>query len=425
MCRIYLGKERSYKGSMKHGGIQTRKAVYRGLELIHEHLPIQSSKLDHSIVSSTKVKILYNGELFDRFIKNDLYFLQELADEFINIETFIDDVKNIDGFYSFIIIDLRRDLIYTFTDPLGKKQLYYKQGQGIASEIRPFKSTLNEKVLTDIVKWGYITSDETVKNDVYRIKPNKLYTFDMRMNLNSIGENYYDFSADPEIISLYDAIDLAVKNRLRGNCEVSMLLSGGIDSSIIYHHASKYSNLKSYCVDNGDDLFFAKVMDREVNEIKISFSPETLTAMESPVDLGSLFSQYSLCENVPSTVILTGDGADEVFGGYNRQLTYDAQLSDVFTEIPYYHNPRLDRMSMWFTKEIRSPFLSLEVVKHGLGLEYERRKRKVELRETYRGILPDGIIDRKKEPLKIDSVRNENQIKYRQGLVDEFRRNFS
>jgi len=419
MCGIFLGPERSYKGQIKHRGILTRKKVIRGLDVIHEHLPIQGSKLDHSILSSPEVVMLFNGELFSDEFDNDLDLLRAEIKNWHGIDHFVNRIKEIDGFYSFIIMERQGDRIWAFTDPLGKKQLYF--GGRIASELRAFKRDLNEKALTDIIKFGYLTSDETVKKGVYRIKTNRVYEFDYRFNLTHVGEEYYEFTRP--LGSLYQIIDKAVKNRLKGHESISLLLSGGLDSSIIYHHAKKYTEIKTYCVDNENDLNMARLVDPNVEAISVGRSEEALEAMEMPYDLGSMYPQFELMKAVPTTVVLTGDGADEVFGGYKRQHEYDAQLSDVFTEIPFYHTIRLDRMSMWFTKELRSPFLALDVVGYGLSLPHSDRVDKAALRAEYQPHLPTEIVARPKEALKITEIRNGDQIQYRKGLVNEFRNN--
>ena len=428
MCRIFIGHgHNKYNNSMEHGGIVKYEKVERGLKLVHHHLPIQSTLDDIPIIDNNRVTILFNGELFDDNVDNDLTLIRDLAELYTDIETFVNYIKDIDGFYSFIVVDKHENSIYAFTDPLGKKQLYYKKDFGIASELRPFENCkINNKVLADINKWGYNYNDETVKEGVFRILPNKIYEFDMCFELLDVGEPFYDFF-DPISIkdkTLYDLMDKAVSNRMRGHKRVSMFLSGGLDSSIIHHHVSKHCSIHTICVDNAEDLDYARVVDPYVDAIYLEHDPKALEVMESPIDLGSLYPQYDLFNQAPTVVVLTGDGADEVFGGYKRMNDYDSQLSDVFTEIPFYHNPRLDRMSTWFTKEVRSPFLSLDVVKFGLTLSYEDRINKKYLRDQYEGRIDDRILHRPKEALKIGSVREENQLKYRKGLIDEFTRNF-
>jgi asparagine synthetase B (glutamine-hydrolysing) len=115
--------------------------------------------------------------------------------------------------------------------------------------------------------------------------------------------------------------------------------------------------------------------------------------------------------------VLSGDGADELFGGYTRAKEYDSQYSDVFCELPFYHLPKLDRTMMRSTVELRPPFLAPSVIKHGLNTPYEERNgEKKRLKSEFGSIVPQPILDRDKHPLKTDEIRNDPM---RQRLVNQ------
>jgi asparagine synthase (glutamine-hydrolysing) len=144
---------------------------------------------------------------------------------------------------------------------------------------------------------------------------------------------------------------------------------------------------------------------------------------ETPVDLGSVIPQFYLFEAVKSQgsqrIVISGDGSDELFGGYSRIHEYDSQQSDVFEELCYYHLPRLDKMSMAHTLELRSPFLHLDIVRFALHLPLEWRKDKKILKDTFSPLLPSEIVDRKKIPLKNPQIKKD-KVAYRLKAVELF-----
>lgn len=131
---------------------------------------------------------------------------------------------------------------------------------------------------------------------------------------------------------------------------------------------------------------------------------------QSPVDLGSVKPQIAMARKLKELgfhAVMTGDGADELFGGYRRAKEYDSQYSDMFCELPYYHLPKLDRTMMESTIELRAPFLSPRMIKHAMNTPYELRNgEKKVLKEAFKSIVPQPILDRDKQPLKTDAIRN-------------------
>ena len=76
-------------------------------------------------------------------------------------------------------------------------------------------------------------------------------------------------------------------------------------------------------------------------------------------------------------------------------------------------------MSMAHTLELRSPFLNLEIVSFALSLPIEMRTDKRILKETFKGLIPEGIITRKKHPLKNEKIVTSPEV-YRQEAIDHF-----
>jgi asparagine synthetase B (glutamine-hydrolysing) len=146
----------------------------------------------------------------------------------------------------------------------------------------------------------------------------------------------------------------------------------------------------------------------------------SLLTNESPQDLGSMQMQYSLCKQLAGKhrVIITGDGADELFGGYRRRQHYRSFREDM-KELSYYHLPRLDKMFARFTMEHRAPFLSQYVYAWLLNRGIEDSG-KQEIKKIAKQALPSAILNRAKHPLKSPVFRNGDPRLYRWKLISKF-----
>ena len=399
--------EMSYRGLPEYKGFQQ----YQGYNLAHIALPMVDPNPDLAIQPIRNGKeppSMFVGEIFNYKdfgdYETDAIMIHETYRENMSHEFF----HNFDGFWSFITFFNKKPIIYT--DFLGIKPVYYRRDvDAAASEIDVLKQfgpvTDNEKFHANVMKWGYDPTGETPWNEISQLKPGH-FLYEGR------EYPYWDWNQVP-ITNLYDDLSLAVKLRCQGFRDVSMLLSGGLDSTII-HGLIKEQGLKvtSIHVEN-KERSYAKLVDKDALDVELEGVTDeyAIQVHQSPVDLGSVKPQIAMAEKLKELGfhnVLTGDGADELFGGYRRAKEYDSQYSDVFCELPYYHLPKLDRTMMRSTIELRAPFLSPAVIVHGLNLPWSQRMgEKTVLKETFKNLVPQKILDRDKLPLKTDAIRKD------------------
>lgn len=437
MCGFTIQNEDEvcFPDRIQHRGLKMTQKIVGHFTMTHYKLPFQTQiedDFDQPIDLGNDTYLLYNGEIFNVPVgfKNDVDYLRHYFSEPNWLSKITDpknEYQNWDGFWAIAIVD--KDGYHCFTDPLGKKQLYFRNGC-LSSEIKPL---LRTNALSSYFDYENVEiTSLTPFQGVNRIWANSLWKYKAGPDKTKlIKKNLYDLKSGPrssnDMEGLEDSILMATHQRLMdaGPDGVTLLVSGGLDSTILVENIRRLEMLHKVeflTVENLNDEKYIQILENHYS-IKIKrlslpnmFDPyEIIKAYEYPLEKGSLIPQYFLCRKAKGSVIMTGDGADELFSGYKRALTEDTQKFDVFTELPYYHNVRLDRMSMTFTKELRSPFLSHEVVRQAMLIPYEMRKGKKILRDIYGPYIPEAILNRAKEPLRSDDMVRD-KIKYKEEL---------
>jgi asparagine synthetase B (glutamine-hydrolysing) len=189
------------------------------------------------------------------------------------------------------------------------------------------------------------------------------------------------------------------------------MVSGGLDSAVTYTLARRHGPIKTYHVENSELESALEVCPNidwylPIEGDAVSLDKQLLY-MQEPIDLGSLVPQILVSDAIGDSarVCLTGDGADELFGGYSRASRYDSQQSDVFRELVCWHLPRLDRVMMRNRIEVRSPFLARRVAEIALALPWSPdRQDKMVLRHLFADDLPEGVAQRHKRALRTREV---------------------
>jgi len=462
MCGILLtqtGTEENLN-TIKHRGIESKTIESDGWYLCHHRLPIQTSDgdtWDQPIEVSKGIYMLFNGEIFnydnERF-SSDTEYLCNMFSKYAGgsfemfCGMFLPEIQTWDGFWALVIFDSNTKDVIAFTDPLGRKPLYYNNLGEISSEVKSLASLNSEIDLTTmstIRKWGYNTDERTSYSEVKRFLPNNIYSFNLiSPEFKNVYPSYFKGFEHPiyeleggsyedHMEWLWTKMFESVRNRLISkDYPISLLVSGGLDSSIIAAILKETgSDVRWFTIENNETEYvkiLADHLDSEVSFLNYSMDPRMNGEIykmwnESPIDLGSVIPQYHLFDAVKKfggyRIVLSGDGADELFGGYKRIHEYDSQRSDIFDELSYYHLPRLDKMSMAHTLELRSPFLNLDIVRFALSIPLEWRTDKKILKDTFGPLLPLDILDRTKAPLKNPQIKND-KLAYRQTAVDLF-----
>ncbi|RPH72701.1 MAG: hypothetical protein EHM78_02020 [Myxococcaceae bacterium] len=448
MCGVYA--ELGAKGEdiaaavemMKHRGTrEPRIAQTRTGAIGHVRLPIVGLGPENDQPMHRKGwSVGFVGEILDfreRFPGAD-------CDSTIAMDTWIDQgpmgFTEYDGFWSIVALNSNEESLHCLVDYLAQKPLYYRADKIVAacSELDPLKSrgpvTFDKVYMSACIKWGYCPDQRrTPYNEIKKVLPGEyVRLFPSGRVIAQVVDKL-----EPQWHSNYDdlreEIVKATKRRvLSADVPVACLVSGGLDSSIVYTLARRFSDqvVPYYAqpVEHPTDLTNAQelarvqlLMNENDAEAKvISWEAGTLEEglhyMQEPVDLGSLIPQIALANAISEPVVLTGDGADECFGGYGRAMRYDSQYSDIFQEMVMWHLPRLDRVMMRHAIELRSPFLARSVVEGAMGVPWIDRRDKGLLRAMFSEDLPRGLAEAPKIPLRTKEV-DRSPEDYRKLLV--------
>lgn len=301
---------------------------------------------DNSVVT------VYNGEIYNYVeLRSEL---ESLGHEFktkSDTEVLVhgyeewhtDLPKHLRGMFAFAIYDKNRNEIFLARDNFGIKPLYYAKMNDsfmFASEIKSFldvpdfKKEFNEDILETYLEFSFVPTNETFFKGVYRldagcsllykdedIKINKYFKLDFKEDTMSFTDAVKNIS---------DVMEDSVKRHLIADVEVGSFLSSGIDSSYIVSLAKPD---KTYTVGyenkKYDEINYAKDLADKLgikNESKIIKKDEYLEAipkimyhLDEPTSDPAAISLYFVAKLASRDlkVVLSGEGADEFFGGYN------------------------------------------------------------------------------------------------------------
>jgi asparagine synthase (glutamine-hydrolysing) len=312
---------------------------------------------------SKRYQIIYNGEIFNyRKLREELeaegVIFNSHSDTEVLLQLYMRKGREmlplLNGFFAFAIYDRAEKSCFIARDRFGVKPLYYYENEDclvFASEMRailqfPFVKKLDEVSLYEYLQLNYIPAPATILTSVKKLLPG--YSIYFRNNTSKL-HCYYKLpekgSSSPsrrDYISkqkeLAKLLADAVQMRLISDVPLGAFLSGGIDSSIICGLAAQHTDkLRTFSIGYKDDLFFdetkyARLVAKHFKTDHTVFTLSRNDLYESLFDVLNYFSEpfgdssalplYILSKLASRhvKVVLSGDGADELFGGYIKHM---------------------------------------------------------------------------------------------------------
>lgn len=340
------------------------------------------SELGHQPMHSQdkRVSVVFNGEIYNfNEIKEELpdYPFRSSCDTEVIIAAYlkwgISYIDRFNGMFAIALYDRETGELYLVRDRIGKKPLYYWLHEGnlvFASELKPIMACpgAGKKIRTEIISrylyHQYINAPDTIFEDIYKLEPGMILQFHAgRINTwkywdvkkvyherRQAGITDYAQAKD----ELKELLNRSVKMRMIADVPLGTFLSGGYDSSLITAIAQSQSGqpVKTYSIGFNEEKYNEAKYAKEVARHLGTNHTEMYIDEKEMFDLIDSIAKYydepfADSSQIPTmlvsalarrdvTVVLSGDGGDEFFCGYNvYNMVGQAQKLDILGELTY------------------------------------------------------------------------------------------
>ena len=410
MCGIagFINNKENKKEIIKN---MTDKIIHRGpdaegfyvdddIALGHRRLSIiDLSSGDQPIYNEDKsVVIIFNGEIYnyielrEELIKKGHKFKTKADTEVIlhGYEEWKEDMpKKLRGMFAFAIYDIKNKTLFLARDNFGIKPLYYYENNDtfmFASEIKSFlvhpdfKKELNKDLIMPYLSFSFTPTKETLFKGVYRVDPGTSLTI---KDGKVTTKRYYKIEFNTKNVTYEKAVDDidklmkdSVEKHMISDVEVGSFLSSGVDSSYLVALSRPD---KTYTVGYSDkkynEIEYAKNLTKELNinntskiitkEEYLKIIPKIMYHLDEPTSDPAAVALYFVAKLASKDVkvVLSGEGADEFFGGYN---TYHNEFDlSWYSKVPYFIRHSIAKICMHLPEVWGINFL----VRRGMKLE--------------------------------------------------------
>ena len=302
--------------------------------------------------------ITFNGEIFNhKELRKELeekgYKFNSDTDTEVIINAYDEYgpecLKKFNGQFSFVIYDADKKLLFGARDRIGIKPMYYyKKGKKFifASELKSIlvndvSRDINPDALNRFVSMRYISGEGTIIKGIKRLMAGHYFTYDIKSNKFNI-QKYWDLEYNVQnkskkyfINGVRQQLKESIERRMMSDVPLGVYLSGGLDSSSIVGVMNEFTdNIKTFSVGFGyggevDELRHAKIVSDHFNtdhkEIIVKSNlvknlPRVIWHGDEPLADPASLPGFLLSEQATKdvSVVLSGEGADEMFGGYEQ-----------------------------------------------------------------------------------------------------------
>jgi len=307
--------------------------------------------------------LVYNGEIYNfrqlrqRLVQKEIAFRSESDTEVLLhwlIEHGPEGINDLQGFFAFALYDKREDALLLARDRFGIKPLYYYANDDkfvFASEMKAMLAMGIPKLLDHVslsvyLHLNYIPGPWSIFEQVYRLEPGNW----MKISRKGVETKEY-YGIEPDLVKdltvsdyekakekLREKLTESVRKRLVADVPLGAFLSGGIDSSIVTAIAAgEVNGLNTFSIGFSDEPMYdetryaravAKMHQTNHTEFMLNTDDllgclfDVLGYIDEPFADSSALAVYILSKETRKkvTVALSGDGADELFAGYNKHL---------------------------------------------------------------------------------------------------------
>tara|TARA_B100000965_G_scaffold282202_1_gene240041 strand:+ start:26071 stop:27873 length:1803 start_codon:yes stop_codon:yes gene_type:complete len=336
-------------------------------------LDLSSNASQPMVSEEFNTLLMFNGEVYNHeelredLENNNIKFQSSHSDTEVILNGIshygIKFVDKLVGQFSIVFIDFKINKIYLIRDRVGQKPLFYTHNNEnlyFGSNLKSIKKMSNQKGVDDeqlnnFLNLGVVPSPFTIYENIYKVCPGEIIEF--TFSNNKIFQDKYFYWEPSEFISdeafkdseIIELMKESVNLRMRADVDIANFLSGGIDSTSIIKMASENNKLNTYSMSiyessYDESKWFNFVSTKfKTNNTTINLDSENISEEEILNSINIFDEPYSDPSTIPSyllskeistkyKVAVSGDGGDELFGGYDR-LSLTLQKKTLFSYV--------------------------------------------------------------------------------------------